>query len=265
LHWPILHTLPEPQSTHAAPPVPHSDFDCEPCCTHVPPLQHPVGHEVASHTHAPVVVSHSCPDEHAAHIAPLVPQALLDCDPRTTHAPPAVQQPPEHVLALHTQWPVLVSHSVPEGHAAHSVPPAPHDAVDSLDSGSHVAPEVQQPAHAEPPQVHAPPEQLPPAAQGAHVAPAVPHEELDCEAQGTHWPLAVQQPSGQVAWSHAGAVSVGESDGASCPCATSAPGASFPVVPSLASSPERASLPAPLLPEDAPWPSGPASPPGAGP
>jgi hypothetical protein len=44
------------------------------------PLQHPVAHEVASHTHVPVVVLHSWPDGHAPHAAPAAPHDALDCD-----------------------------------------------------------------------------------------------------------------------------------------------------------------------------------------
>jgi hypothetical protein len=257
VHEPILHIVlpPPPHATHAVPPVPHCEVDCEDCCTHVVPLQQPVEHEVGSHTHAPVTVSHSCPLAHTAHITPPAPHAEADCEPGRTHAPLGVQHPPGHVVALHTQCPVVVLHSVPGGHAAHRVPPAPHDAVDSLDSGSHVALDVQQPAHAEPPQVHIPPEQLPPGAHGAHMVPPLPHDMADCEAQGTHVPLALQHPVAHVAGPQGGAVS----GGASCPCAAS------PIVPSLASSPEGASPPPLLLPEEEPAPSCPASPPGAGP
>jgi hypothetical protein len=183
VHEPILHIgLPPMHATHAAPPVPHWEVDCEPCCTHVVPTQQPVGHEVASQTHAPVAMSQPCPAAHVVHIAPPMPHAAPDCIPGATHTPSVEQHPLGHVLALHTQWPELVSHSWPEAHAAHSVPPAPHDAFDSLDSASHVPPDVQQPLHAEPPQVHAPPEQLPPVAHGAHTAPPLPHDEGDCEA-----------------------------------------------------------------------------------
>jgi hypothetical protein len=258
VHEPILHiVLPPPHATHAAPPVPHWEMDCEPCWTHVVPLQQPLGHEVASHTHMPVAALHSWPDAHVAHIPPPMPHAVLDCEPGATHVPPGVQQPLGHELAVHTQWPVLVSQDWPDAQAEHKVPPAPHDAFDSLDRGSHMAPEVQQPAHAEPPQVHIPPEQLPPAAHGAHMAPPLPHEELDCAENGSHWPLALQQPEGHVEGSHGGAVSATASPGASLPCATSA-------VASLPSAPEGASIPELLLPEDEPDPSSPPSPVGAG-
>jgi len=244
--------LPAPQFTHAAPPMPHSVGDCAFCLTHVVPLQQPLAHEAGSHTQAPVALSHSCPAAHAAHAAPGMPHALFVCDPGTTHAPLAVQHPPSHELALHTHWPLLVSHSWPAAHAAQSVPPAPHDTVDSLASGSHVAPDVQQPAHAEPPQVHAPPEQLPPAAHGAHIAPALPQDVGDCASHGSHWPVAVQHPPAHVLAPQGGAASAASSPEASSPCVTSA-------VASPASPPEVASAPELLPPEDEPDPSAPPS------
>jgi hypothetical protein len=41
------------------------------------PLQHPVGHELESQTHTPVVVLHSWPDAHAPQVAPPVPQEAV--------------------------------------------------------------------------------------------------------------------------------------------------------------------------------------------
>jgi hypothetical protein len=220
-----------------------------------------VGHEVGLHTQAPVVVSHACPDAHVAHIAPPMPHALIPCIPGATHAPLGVQHPLGHVLALHTQWPELVSHSVPDGHWAHNVPIAPHDMVDSLARGSHMAVDVQQPAHADPPQVHAPPEQLPPAAHGAHIVPPLPHDAGDCALNGSHWPLVVQHPLAHVEGPHGGgAASTALSGCASWPCVTS-------TVASPASSPEGASLPelVPLeLPLEDELDPPPSSPPGAG-
>jgi hypothetical protein len=46
----------------------------------VAPLQQPVGQEVASQMHSPVVVLHSCPDTHSMHAPPAVPHDLSDCD-----------------------------------------------------------------------------------------------------------------------------------------------------------------------------------------
>jgi hypothetical protein len=54
--------------------------DCDEVSMHVLPLQHPVGHEAASQRQCPVVVLHSCPDEHAAQLAPAAPHELLDSE-----------------------------------------------------------------------------------------------------------------------------------------------------------------------------------------
>ena len=42
------------------------------------PVQQPVGHEVASQTHCPVVLLHSWPAVHDPHAAPPVPQEPFD-------------------------------------------------------------------------------------------------------------------------------------------------------------------------------------------
>lgn len=72
---PLLH------AAQAAPPAPQRAADCEDVGTHVAPLQQPSAHEVASQTHSPEVLSHSCPVSHSPHAAPPVPQELLVCDP----------------------------------------------------------------------------------------------------------------------------------------------------------------------------------------
>jgi hypothetical protein len=71
---PFVHAL------HAVPPLPQSDADSEAYGTHVLPLQQPPGQEVASHTHCPVVLLHSCPEAHAPHVPPPLPQAPFDSD-----------------------------------------------------------------------------------------------------------------------------------------------------------------------------------------
>jgi hypothetical protein len=51
-HAPEAHPSPRaPQSVQAPPPPPH--WAAEGLVTQLPPLQHPDGHEVASHTHCP--------------------------------------------------------------------------------------------------------------------------------------------------------------------------------------------------------------------
>ncbi len=88
---------------------------------HVVPLQHPVGQEVALHTHVPPEhcwpAPHGAPDPqrhspaaeqlsawvalHATHVAPFAPQLVSD---RVLHVLP-VQQPPGHEVASQTQSP----------------------------------------------------------------------------------------------------------------------------------------------------------------
>jgi hypothetical protein len=91
-----------------------------------------------------------------------------------------LQQPFLQEFVSQTHCPVAVLHSCPVVHAAHTAPPAPHDALDSLVSGSHVEP-LQQPAHPPPPQLHVPFEHPLPPLHGAQAAPPVPHSELVCE------------------------------------------------------------------------------------
>jgi hypothetical protein len=73
LHAPLEHACPDAQAAQAAPAVPHPFADCRPKATQVLPLQQPFGHEVASHTHWPLLLLHSRLAPHAAHVAPPVP------------------------------------------------------------------------------------------------------------------------------------------------------------------------------------------------
>jgi len=75
---------------HAPPPTPHVAWDC---VLQVVPLQHPPGHEVASHWHDPFL--HSWPAPQAVfppqlHVPPVHPSA--SCVLHVVHAPP----PPPH-------------------------------------------------------------------------------------------------------------------------------------------------------------------------
>jgi hypothetical protein len=64
-----------PQATQAAPAVPQVPL-LE--VSHWPlALQHPFGHEAASHTHWPCAL-HCCCAPHAAHMPPLAPHAVFD-------------------------------------------------------------------------------------------------------------------------------------------------------------------------------------------
>jgi hypothetical protein len=69
------------QVWHAAPPAPHALADCDEYAMHEPlAVQQPPGHEVASQTQAPVLVSHSWPEAHAAQLAPPVPHEEFDSE-----------------------------------------------------------------------------------------------------------------------------------------------------------------------------------------
>jgi hypothetical protein len=68
------------QTAHTAPPVPHWLVVWEPYSTHVLPLQHPLGQELASHSHCPVVVLQYCPGTHALQVAPPEPHSVAVCD-----------------------------------------------------------------------------------------------------------------------------------------------------------------------------------------
>ena len=103
-HTPAEHESPDPQAAHATPLVPHWVADCEDCETHALPLQHPVGHEVASHTHLPVIVSHSCPVPHALQAAPPVPHDVFVSEANISQTLP-LQHPRGQVDALQLPLP----------------------------------------------------------------------------------------------------------------------------------------------------------------
>jgi hypothetical protein len=69
-HAPFLHesAVLGSQATHAAPPVPHAPLEG---VVHVLPLQQPLGHEVALHTHAPP--THCSPAPHAGPVPQVAP------------------------------------------------------------------------------------------------------------------------------------------------------------------------------------------------
>jgi hypothetical protein len=66
-HAPPEHDSPLPHAPHVPPPVPHADGPCTEYGMQVAPLQQPSGHELALHTHCPVIVSHAWPVAHAPH------------------------------------------------------------------------------------------------------------------------------------------------------------------------------------------------------
>jgi hypothetical protein len=89
------------------------------------PLQHPFGHELALHTHAPEL--HAWLAAQAAQVAPAVPHEDADSPEYASQVPvaPPLQQPFGQVLASHEQVPLVVSHR-PLAHAAQATPPVPH-------------------------------------------------------------------------------------------------------------------------------------------
>ncbi len=178
-HWHCPATQPsdmvESQLVHEPPPVPHAVIVGG---VQVCPEQHPLGHEVASHTqlppeqrcpdpqagpplhvHRPAVEHPSPLEPHAAHEPPAVPHVPDTCgwhwlfwqQPSGHDAALHVQDPPTHACpcgqafpALQTQVPALVHVSalIPQG--PHAPPPAPQ-AVD--DGAVHVCPEQQPFGH----------------------------------------------------------------------------------------------------------------------
>lgn len=130
-------------------------------------------HNVSLQVHAPLLQSGlGC--EQGEQFAPPVPHDVLDCPEYGTHTSP-LQHPLGQEVASQTHCPVAVLHSWPVGHAAHVAPFDPQDWFDSPDSGSHVPPPLQQPAHKPPPQLHIPFEHVFPVPQAPHVAPLLPH------------------------------------------------------------------------------------------
>ncbi len=125
-HWPVvlLHSWPVPQPAHAAPPVPHCELVSEPYGMHVLPLQHPLGQEVLSQTHCPVVVLHSWPPLHFTHAPPPAPHALLFSLASGSQVVPLQQ--PLHIdpPQLHTPF----EHVWPCPHGPHTPPAVPHKA-----------------------------------------------------------------------------------------------------------------------------------------
>ncbi len=87
-------------------------------------------------------------------MAPPVPHEPLVSAAKGSQVPLAVQHPSGQEVASQTHLP-LALHSCPAAHAPHAAPAAPHEALVSLASGSHVEP-LQHPVHDAPPQEHVP-------------------------------------------------------------------------------------------------------------
>ena len=115
----LRQSSPGPHPAHCAAPVPHEVGSCDAHSSQLPvrpPMQQPFGHEFASHTHVPLVLSHSRFVLHAPHVAPAVPHELLFSDPQGSHVPvgPPLQQPLGHDFASHTHCPDALQSRLPQ-------------------------------------------------------------------------------------------------------------------------------------------------------
>jgi hypothetical protein len=82
VHAPSVHASPDAQEPQAAPPAPHSVSFWVPKGTQFPVgSQQPFAHELASHTHWPLLRLHSWPEAHDEQVAPPVPHDAGDCEP----------------------------------------------------------------------------------------------------------------------------------------------------------------------------------------
>ena len=170
----VLHSCPGAQAAHAEPPAPHEVLLSEAKSSHVPSaVQQPLGHEVASHTHAPLDVSHSWPAGHATQATPLLPHVELFSLPVGSHVVPL--QHPAHEAPPQLHAPSV--HACPELHGVQAAPPVPHSEELCDTKVTHVLPLQQPVAHEVESQTHCP---LPlhswPMSHAAQVAPPVPHD-----------------------------------------------------------------------------------------
>jgi hypothetical protein len=102
-HFPVdvLHASPAGHAAQTAPAAPQLAFVSLAYGTQVFPLQHPFGHDVASHAHVWVADAHSWPVRHAVHFEPPVPQTALVSLAYGTQAFP-LQQPLAHDVESQT-------------------------------------------------------------------------------------------------------------------------------------------------------------------
>jgi hypothetical protein len=124
------------QEVQAAPPVPQAVAIS--LVTQVLPLQHPLGHDVALHTHAPCAL-HCWPVVHPTHAPPETPQALLD---DVTHVP--LEQQPLQLVPPQVHAPPL--HDWPDVHSPQASPADPHADVDCADGATQFPWLSQQPS-----------------------------------------------------------------------------------------------------------------------
>jgi len=182
-HWPdvVLHSVPEGHAAHVVPRAPQEVLVSLDSVSHVVPLQQP-SQIVPPHEHAPP--EHDWPLTHAAHAPPPAPHWAAVCAGKRTQAPVGSQHPPGHEVASHAHWPVAL-HSLPDAHAAHALPPVPHDTLPCAEYRWQSPAAVQQPSGHEVglhPHVPAVVSQLLPPGHAAHALPPAPHTESVCVA-----------------------------------------------------------------------------------
>lgn len=130
VHEPLLQSgLGCEQGEQFAPPVPQDVADWPEYGTQTPPLQQPLGHEVASQTHCPVVLLHSWPVGHIAQVAPFEPHDVFDSPDSGSHVLP-LQQPAQDPPPPQLHTPFV--HASPLPHPAHAAPPVPHSVCDCM-------------------------------------------------------------------------------------------------------------------------------------
>lgn len=95
-HDPFEHRSPVLHMPQAAPAFPHWVSDWEANGTHMLPLQQPIGQDVASQTHCPLVL-HASPATHTWQAAPPAPQTSELSAESDTHVVP-LQQPLQLLL-----------------------------------------------------------------------------------------------------------------------------------------------------------------------
>jgi hypothetical protein len=132
------------------------------------PSQQPLGHDVASQTHAPLL--HSFPVAQAVQFAPFVPHCEF-VGGLTQDVP--TQQPLGQSLELQYAWHEPFVHWVPVLHATQAAPPEPHSEL--VGELTQIAPLQQPLGHELALQTQEPLTHCCPVPHATHPAPSVPH------------------------------------------------------------------------------------------
>ena len=194
------------QVAHICPGAPHAVVLS--AVVQLVPLQHPDGHEVTSHTQAPL--TQCCPAAHGAPLphwhAPLL-QLSVRTESQAIHAIAPVphevteggetqvdplQQPVVQVAAQPEHTPPV--HDWPPGHCWQSSPPAPHAPAEL--PATHALFEQQPLGQETPSQMHRPPEQRCPPGHSAvepHIQPRAPQLSAVSGSHCTHMSAAAPQ------------------------------------------------------------------------